>query len=170
MEETMATVKLERQSISKVLSLSDAEARMMAEVRKVLGYGEGEKEVVYRNVLQVLKRLDIEPLNAEKVEAYKKQKESTRYTGSSMRTTRHTARWHTHALRDYERPVPTFVLARALRVQKALNARHLPGTMVVEELVRRSEYIDPFLVLRVQDKKLYLDVWDEPKFEGRRTV
>ena len=163
-------VKLQRKSVKSLSTMSASEAKMMQEVNALLGYGVGNTEAAYNSVLEILKKVDIDPLDPTKVEAYKKEHTRTEYTSYGMNRYRHTYSWHTIELRKYKREIPAFVLARALQIQKAMNAMHIAGTFEVHELSYRSEYIDPFLVLCVGKHKLYLDVWDEPKFEGRRTV
>lgn len=80
--------------------------------------------------------------------------------------------WTLDHLSSYREPVPDFAIERALQVKEAL-----PGaTFYVEHLRETVRGIateskptpDPFLILAVGHLKLYLDVWDEPKFEGRR--
>jgi len=71
----------------------------------------------------------------------------------------------------YRNPVPDFAIERALQVKQALPETNF----YVSELQERWQEIhmqvsDPFLVMDYKGIQLYLDVWDEPKFEGRRVV
>jgi hypothetical protein len=40
----------------------------------------------------------------------------------------------------------------------------------VEEFRRNERVADPFLVAQLGDQRVYLAVWDEPKFEGRKSA
>lgn len=82
--------------------------------------------------------------------------------------------WKAVYLQDYRECVPDFVIARALAIHEAL-----PGTTFhVEHLTQETRNVetaqkpdpDPFLVMTYQHMNLYLDVWDEPGFEGRRMI
>lgn len=86
-----------------------------------------------------------------------------------------TAMWKQDWISQYRLPVPDFALARALAVKEVLPA----ANFLVETLEEQGRNVpvehtprppDPFLVLWLGDVKVYLDVWDEPKFEGRRMV
>jgi hypothetical protein len=73
--------------------------------------------------------------------------------------------WNRVSLASYKEMVPLFALSRATSVVELLpEAKFHVDSLLVDERV-----VDPFLVLEVAGKVFYLDVWDEPKFEGRRT-
>jgi hypothetical protein len=74
--------------------------------------------------------------------------------------------WNAVKLYSFNEKVPAFALSRALEVRKELPN----SSFFVESLVYRNEIVDPFMFVQIGDEKYYLDVWDEPKFEGRRTV
>jgi hypothetical protein len=77
-------------------------------------------------------------------------------------------RWAMTEIENYNLPIPIHVLQTALRVKAAI-----PGSKFQVEYLTREytqEWPDPFLVLNVGDAYYYLEVWDEPKFEGRKTV
>lgn len=75
-------------------------------------------------------------------------------------------RWDMSNINYYEKPVPHFALSRAIELKKQLpNAE-----FYVEELKSETLTKDPFLVLKAGGFFCYLDVWDEPTFEGRRTI
>lgn len=82
--------------------------------------------------------------------------------------------WPTTLVSEYREPVPEFALERAMQIKS-----QLPDAQFGIEYIRqqtqqvsqpRALQIDPFLVLLYGHMKLYLDVWDEPRFEGRRTI
>lgn len=73
------------------------------------------------------------------------------------------ARWTKTPLRDYDHPVPEFVLDKALRIKEAcpeveFRIQHL-----------NQPKTDPFLVAFVGKEIYYIEAWDEPRFEGRVT-
>jgi hypothetical protein len=157
------------------------------EAETYLGYSFGERrntEVTTRlsrratlvKVQGILKSLGIVPLVEASVLRYQRQKRA-----SALRRTRFTnSRWNWRlvALEDYKAEIPQFALARATQVAKALNRRmpSLKKGFLVSELHRtrvrpeNAYHPDPFMVLQVLEQNFYLDVWNEPSFEGRRTV
>lgn len=71
------------------------------------------------------------------------------------------ARWSKTSLREYDHPVPEFVLDKALRIKEAcpeveFRIQHL-----------NQPKADPFLVAFIGKEIYYIEVWDEPRFEGR---
>lgn len=171
----MATeAKLSRVSVnvSNLKQLTDED--LMTEIKDVLGYGEVDKALELKKIAAIFSDLDIEPFSVQKVQAYKKEKAASlnrvRYTGWGDRVTTRGV-WLRYQLRGYQKAVPAFALLRAAQVQKALNAANIQGTFFVEELTKRhtKTVVDPFMILEAAGKRFYLDVWDEPKFEGRRT-
>ncbi|MEK7125207.1 MAG: hypothetical protein AAB864_02350 [Patescibacteria group bacterium] len=75
--------------------------------------------------------------------------------------------WQRYHLKGYGRRIPERAIAKALALQELL-----PGAkFYVDELaVRQREIVtvgDPFLVMEYGGYVLYVDVWDEPEFEGR---
>jgi hypothetical protein len=152
------------------------------EAKSLLGYRVLETAWTFKKVLDILNELGIEPFDDVKVVAYKAERQealfkrtrrSNNWGGTVTTTTR--GEWVMDRLSGYRKEVPAFALVRAAAVKKALNKAKIEGTFHVEELQKRTSRsesrpaFDPFMVLEVLDRKLYLDVWDEPKFEGRRT-
>lgn len=86
------------------------------------------------------------------------------------------AEWRAIRLDDYIAPVPDFAIARAVAVKRELpeaafyveELRVNVTDLVTEECVRPAP--EPFLVMKYKGVTLYLDVWEEPKFEGRRVA
>jgi hypothetical protein len=74
--------------------------------------------------------------------------------------------WRTHKLEGYTANVPDRVLQNALSIKQALAARGLIAGFEVQEfsLVERAWLVDPFLILKVEDVKLYVDWWNETEF------
>ncbi len=69
-------------------------------------------------------------------------------------------------LKEYRKPVPEFAIARAIELK-----RELPQAYFYVDELAGGTYItlDPFMVLGYGGNLYYIDVWNEPKFEGRRT-
>jgi len=78
--------------------------------------------------------------------------------------------WAIWPIADYKKPIPEFAISRAVSIAEKLTESKIPFDFVVEELTKRWESADPFLVLRVSGVKIYIDVWEEPGFEQRRKV
>lgn len=151
---------------------------VLAEVKEVLGYGGVDEALTLKRVAEVLAKLDIEPFDPKIVAAYKKEQADALKSRKRKRTgwgyTVATGVWVDSKIQDYKQGVPAFALLRATQVKKALTAQGIASAFHVEELTKRQHRvvllnIDPFMVLHVGSKKFYLDVWNEPKFEGRRT-
>jgi hypothetical protein len=69
-------------------------------------------------------------------------------------------RWHSIEIRAYHKAVPEHVLLKAMQIKC-----EAPQTQIwVQEL---QEHPDPFLLVSMGSEKYYVEVWDEPKFEGR---
>jgi hypothetical protein len=166
----------------KTQGLKSLTTEVMQEVKEVLGYDVLMEEVdVIRRVAEIFKKLEIEPLETKRVELYKKEmaasvtSKSKNYSwnGDGRRYYRTVKGvWRQKTLRGYTKAIPPFALLRANEIQKATQAAGIEGAFFVEELTRKHStvIIDPFMVFVVAGKKFYTDVWDEPKFEGRRTV
>jgi hypothetical protein len=87
----------------------------------------------------------------------------------------YSARWDSSYISNYRRPIPDFALERALQVKAALPEANFYVQELTESTnIQHTEFKpappDPFLVMDYRGVQLHLDVWNEPKFEGRRTV
>lgn len=78
--------------------------------------------------------------------------------------------WRQRKLSGYGLPVPAYALETACELKKLLSKAKIKHEFYVDELTRESVTADPFLVLNVGGSEIYLEVWDEPKFGGDRTV
>ena len=82
------------------------------------------------------------------------------------RGTRLTWSWNKVGLRAYNRPVPDFVLNKAVQI-----AEVLPQAIFCVDYLHateeRAEIVDPdpFLTVIVDKEEYYIDVWDEREFE-----
>jgi hypothetical protein len=87
----------------------------------------------------------------------------------------YSARWDSSYINNYRRPIPDFALERALQVKAALPEANFYVQELTESTnTQHTEFKptppDPFLVMDYRSVQLHLDVWDEPRFEGRRTA
>ena len=125
-----------------------------------------EKRGAFSELELALVKLEIEPLNWRDVKRYqfeRKQEderadfeERMRYEPKSFWMP--SSYWGERKLEEYKKPVPEFVLNKAMQIKELV-----PGvTFQVEELAR-----DPFLVAVLGEEKVYIDVWEEPQFEGK---
>lgn len=115
---------------------------------------------------RTLRRLHIRAFKPELVEAYKKakqleQRRKLRAEGSPNYVVSNLV-WNMTNLDDYAKPVPEFVLRKALQIKDELpNA-----TFAVDELSQRAPDPDPFLIVSLAKERFYIEVWEEPKFEA----
>jgi hypothetical protein len=73
-------------------------------------------------------------------------------------------KWTRVDLSRHQQPIPLFALETALRITQAL-----PGARFHVETFGRAEQIyDPFLIVTLDGAEAYVEVWDEPSFEGVR--
>ena len=135
-----------------------------------IGYRFASHCLELKLAFSVLKKLDIEPLNSESVELYKKEEKRKRSWFAPDRD------WYIYSIENYDLAVPAFALSRALEIKQEMpSAQFFVETCLVVK--------DPFLILSsgvsINKRggpnndlpwKIYLDVWDEPKFEGRRQI
>lgn len=155
--------------------LDDMGKQFAMEVESLLGYSNLRKEVKAPSPLRtVLAKLEIEVLNPEQVQNYKKQAAEHMRTAKKMSD----PTWDVTPLGEYHQKVPHFVLSKALEVKKALPE----AQFFVEHLKE-----DPFLIVTTkkiaaygmtgrhgtlgkdaakQDDVMYLEVWDEKSFEA----
>jgi hypothetical protein len=75
--------------------------------------------------------------------------------------------WRSVPLHQTNSHIPAFAISRAIELRQELGANVNLG---IEELRSWERTKDPFLFADIAGKRYYLDVWDEPGFEGRRTV
>jgi len=76
--------------------------------------------------------------------------------------------WVQTKISEYSQPIPEFVLAKAVQIKQAI-----PDCEIYVESL--EDHPDPFLVVAIPDgrpyypakERHYVEVWAEPKFEGR---
>lgn len=72
-------------------------------------------------------------------------------------------RWQQRELRSYRDPVPSHVLQTAIMMRKAFPR----AAIHVDEFCLVEEVADPFLTVSLGGSTFYVEVWDEPTFEGK---
>lgn len=70
------------------------------------------------------------------------------------------AQWHHSELKDYNKPIPEFVIDKAVRLKEVLPE----VTFYVQYLSEPKA--DPFLIALVNKEIYYIEAWDEPRFEN----
>lgn len=71
--------------------------------------------------------------------------------------------WFSTPISEYDKPIPGFALQTALD----LKAKCPYAEFFIQEL---ESFKDPFLVAVIDKKPYYLEVWNEPQFEVKRTL
>lgn len=116
---------------------------------------------------EALLRLEIKPLDTASVvkyqceEAARKTEESIfenfwQYTQGYFNG----ASWHRTDLSSYERPVPEFVIHKALQIKEAV-----PDVKFYIQHMSDPK-ADPFLLAVAGKEVYYVEAWDEPRFES----
>lgn len=124
---------------------------ILDKAESVLGYrcGRGYK------LDQCLAELGLETLNGDDVRKYMAAK------------TRHPYGFVQYPLKDYRLPIPIHVLETAIRIKEKLPTAEF--TVYNYEL-NKSAAGDPFLWVSQDGWGNFIEVWDEPEFEGRKTI
>jgi hypothetical protein len=150
---------------------ADLRRALAAEAEALLGYAPLARDVrAPGRLCRALAALDISVLDQAAVDAYKRQMVEHYATYGKMAA----PTWRLKPLRGYAQPVPEHVLAKAVAIKKELPE----AEFYVDQLA-----VDPFLVVTVAplpdpavnrptraldpETAAYVEVWDEPKFEGR---
>lgn len=154
-----------------VSAYADAmQAELAMEAEKLLGYSVMRKRMKLQNpLLAVLAHLGIEPFVGDTVQQYQAQmlayakNEARRMDAAEgvppFSYSARVARWNTHTLENYSKPVPEFALDTALKIKRACPEAEFQ----IEEL---EVVPDPFLIVMLGITRRYVEVWDEPKFEA----
>jgi hypothetical protein len=180
-ENSVATIVRKPLVIEDAAALSlDLDQQLANDAYTLLGYGAAkvlrsdlDVRALRKHDLEILRdiftALEIVPLDTAAVVKYKEETARAANRSAPLSTQ---FKWASILLPNYKAPIPQFVLANAVNIARALKEK-LPNAQVqfsVEELQSFSRP-DPFLYLSINGQFVcYLDVWDEPSFEGRRTV
>lgn len=72
------------------------------------------------------------------------------------------ANWNIISLKNYEKPIPEYVLQTALDIKAKVPDVYF---RVSELRTRVRKNLDPFLIVSNFEKEYYIEVWNEPKFQ-----
>lgn len=164
--EMLTRVKVEADDVD----LSDPRRRLATEAEALLGYTPLREELKAPGRLrQALAKLEIEIFDQKKVDSYKAQMADHYRTAEKMID----PTWRITPLSKYSKPVPEFVLAKAIEIKRELPE----ANFYIDELA-----IDPFLIVSIgklpdfavnqpsrgldAEMAVYVDTWSEPKFEA----
>jgi hypothetical protein len=148
---------------------------------KLLGY-QTLQAVVVKPLAGILNKLEIEILNSQEVEDYKQAAVTTasrlweKDNSELMKSPyvfmyRPKFSWQMCALNQseaseyipaYHEEVPEFALNKAIQIK-----REVPEAKFFVH--RLTSFRDPFLSVSLGSESYFVEVWDEPKFEGRLT-
>lgn len=147
------------------LSFDKSSVSLGRKAKELLGYSvlTDTAEETEAPIAKALRDLGIDVLNADDVRHYRLQ-----HFRDMPRRPRPS--WECTEISRYPDPIPEFVLNKAVQIKKALPTCEL----VIEHL---TETKDPFLIVQTRmpykypptqpTERYYVEVWDEPKFEGR---
>lgn len=164
--EMLTRVKVEADDVD----LSDPRRKLATEAEALLGYTPLREELKAPGRLRLaLAKLEIEIFDQKKVDSYKAQMADHYRTAEKMIE----PTWRITPLSRYLKPVPEFVLAKAIEIKRELPEAHF----YIDELA-----IDPFLIVSIvaltdfvvnqpsrrldAEMAVYVDTWSEPKFEA----
>jgi hypothetical protein len=166
---TMEIAEIRREKILSVRPVGNVDLSIADLAAEILGYNvkevkeEHEQVVVLPTLRAALAELEIEILNERDVARYKMEK---RHASEKAKAGDFPQRevllfWQDTPIDRYRKPIPEFVLNKAIQIKRAVPE----VTISIEEL---DENPDPFLVVNIGYKeKYYIEVWEEPGFEGR---
>lgn len=87
-------------------------------------------------------------------------------------------KWHSTILKKYYKPIPDYAIQTALDITRSAEKCGLEEkpSLHVEEMIEKVNHnitrldFDPFLVVRICGVDYYVEVWNEPKFNQKRSV
>lgn len=173
----MKMSEIEREVIT-VLEWSEPCVSLAAKAQEVLGYKllkSQQEEPESRSALELaLAKAGIEILNATQVKKYQAEllvERTTAMFNEWLKTPEPRMfwgpGWEKTKIGEYKLPIPEFVLNKAIQIKELMPEVRI----YIEHL---SEHPDPFLVIATKHEsydfdaqEFYIEVWEEPKFEGR---
>lgn len=183
----MLMTEIRRQSLGVLDKVDEVLSSLAEQAKEVLGYdvlkNHAAPVVAELTPLQVaLKEAEIDVLNRKDVAAYQKERLLERTQELLAIWLQDTAKleeirsfnrfmgpsWTQFKIAEYKQPVPEFVLAKAIQIKQLAPECEI----YIEHL---EDHPDPFLVVLIPDGRAYwpaketyyVEVWAEPKFEGR---
>jgi hypothetical protein len=161
-------------STSEITEIGGERAKLAVRAANLLGYRRLADDVAGRQSLgletgklaDTLRGLDFAVLDAASVITYQIE-EAGRRTREAITEnfSNYVAGWFSAAgwthtdLTAYERPIPEFVLDKAIRLKEVLPEVRF----VIQHMT--DPKADPFLVAMLGKEIYFVDAWDEPRFE-----
>jgi hypothetical protein len=161
-------------STTEINEMSGERSRLAVRAADLLGYHTLANHLSGKTVTasetgkltETLRSLGFDVLETSAVISYQLD-EATRLTKEKIADSFHDwtsgyfspAQWHHVGLSDYEKPVPEFVLDKAVRLKEALPEVQFRVHFLSEPKA------DPFLIAVLGKEIYYLEAWDEPRFE-----
>ena len=156
-------------------ALSSERGRLAARAADLLGYkalvadvaGVSSFGVYSGKLTETLLKLEMNVLDASVVIKYQME-EIARRTEEVIRERLDqwvagwfsAASWQHTPLKSYTRPVPEFVLDKAIRIKEAVP----DVDFYIQHL--SDPKADPFLIAKLGEEIYYIEAWDEPRFEN----
>lgn len=139
-----------------------AEIKQLAkDAKSLLGYGVLAQKAGGLPLQRALVKLEMEVLDMGEVRKYQEQAIEKAYE-EGYGTEDEDVYWEKQNIRHYQKPIPEFVLMKAVELKK-----EVPNVeFIVEEV---AVVKDPFLYAQLGQETYYIEVWNEPRFEGRLT-
>lgn len=183
----MVLTEIRKQSFDILDSMSSGISSLAQQASELLGYDllskvTGVAIAELTPLQQALKELEIEILMPGDVLAYQKERQLEQTKSNLEKWTREFVErtelgrftrfdgpaWVQEKIAEYKQPVPEFVLAKAVQVKQRVPECEI----YIDSL---QDHPDPFLVVVIPDERqyypakerYYIEVWAEPKFEGR---
>jgi hypothetical protein len=168
---------IERETFQ-VIEWSEPVLTLADEAASVLGYEvlkQQQSEPSSQSKLQqVLAKIGVETLKESSVKAYQEERllEQTEVRYQAWKKnplgTFVGPSWEKVTIERYREPIPEFVLNEAIQIK-----REMPEVRIYVEHL--TDFPDPFLIVATRHKDyeildgetVYVEVWEEPKFEGK---
>ena len=162
---------------SEVSDLSGERGKLAQRAADLLGYrrladhvsGRGALTTQIGELAAALVTLDIQVLDTESVITYQLEEAAKRtrdkinevgLKGWASGWGMTAASWQHTGLKEYDHPIPEFVLDKAVKIKEAM-----PEVEFRVHHLNDARY-DPFLIAILGKEIYYIDAWDEPRFEG----
>jgi hypothetical protein len=161
---------------SEISDLSSERGKLAQRAADLLGYrqlanhvsGRGSLATEVGKLAAALQTIEIQVLDTESVITYQMEESGRRTrdkinevglkgwaTGWGLTA----AHWQHVDLKEYDRPIPEFVIDKAVKIKEAI-----PEVEFRVHHLNDARY-DPFLIAHLGKEIYYIDAWDEPRFE-----
>lgn len=147
-----------------VITASDEMKSLATDALELFGYGTLTGKIM-TPLGNKLRELDIDVLDKDTVDKYmKSMTKDTKMEWGWAPLDEFSNKAYGGGRSLYTKPIPQFVLHKAIQIKKAVPE----ATFFIREL---GDNPDPFLWVGIKNFDSYfIEVWDEPKFEGRQII